>query len=58
MDERWTPGHHPNDQGVVRDQLRRSVLYLSPDERAALVAHIDRQIAEIDAKQQAPDEAE
>jgi hypothetical protein len=41
---------HPNDPTVVRQQLAQNRLTLTPEERAALIASIDRQIAEIDAR--------
>jgi hypothetical protein len=41
---------HPNDPSVVEQQLRASVLTLTPAERVSLLASIDRQLAEIDAR--------
>lgn len=41
---------HPNDRALVRKQLARNRLTLTDEERAALIASIDRQIAEIDAR--------
>lgn len=40
---------HPNDPQEVRDQLSRSVLLLSREERASLIASIDRTLARLDA---------
>ena len=40
---------HPNDPQEVRDQLSRSVLLLSKEERASLIASIDRTLARLDA---------
>ena len=42
---------HPNDPRVVREQLAKNRLTLTEDERMALLASIDRQLAEIDARQ-------
>jgi hypothetical protein len=36
---------------VVREQLAKNRLTLTEDERMALLASIDRQLAEIDARQ-------
>lgn len=41
---------HPNDPRVIREQLKRNRLTLTEEERHALIASIDRQIAEIDAR--------
>ena len=45
-----TGSGHPNDREVVRRQLAQNRLTLTPEERAALIASIDRQLAEIDAR--------
>jgi hypothetical protein len=41
---------HPNDPALVRRQLAQNRLVLSPEERVELIASIDQQIAEIDAR--------
>ena len=41
---------HKDDPSDSRPRPRDGALPLSPDERAALIASIDRQIAEIDAR--------
>lgn len=48
------PKRHPNDPGVVRKQLVQSRITLTDEERAALIASIDRQLAEIDARNAKP----
>ncbi|MDX6451906.1 MAG: hypothetical protein QOH16_1955 [Gaiellaceae bacterium] len=41
---------HPNDPAVVRKQLAQNRLTLTAEERALLIASIDRQLAEIEAR--------
>ena len=45
-----TTNGHPNDPALVRRQLIQNRLTLTAEERALLLASIDRQIAEIDAR--------
>ena len=45
---------HPNDPEVVQKQLAQNRLTLTDEERAALIANIDRQLAEIDARKLKP----
>jgi hypothetical protein len=42
------PGRHPNDLLAVREQLGRSVLHLSEEERVGLLADIERSLARLD----------
>ena len=43
---------HPNDPALVRKQLAQDRLTMTGEERAALIASIDREIAEIDARKE------
>ena len=44
---------HPNDPELARQQLAQSGLALNDEDGPRLIASIDRQIAEIDARKRA-----
>jgi hypothetical protein len=42
------PRRHPNDPDVVAHQMKMAAVTMPHEERAALLARIDRQLREID----------
>ena len=41
---------HPNDPDVVAHQMKMAAVTMTPDERDALLASVDRQLRELDKK--------
>jgi hypothetical protein len=51
MDTSDRDTRHPNDRQVVSRQLEQAGMVMTEQERQAMLASIDRQIREIDARQ-------